>query len=98
MAGEDVEAALPEPLVTLEPLDRTREGGGFEAARTPLRVATTTDQTCPLEHLQVPRDRGKADVERLGELVHRCLSLREPGEDRPSSGIGQRGEHDTEAV
>jgi hypothetical protein len=40
----------------------------------------------------------QADRERLGELVHRRLAVRQPREDRPAGRIGQRGEHHAQLV
>ena len=50
------------------------------------------------EDLQVPRDGLQADVERLGQLVHRRLAVGQPGEDRPAGRVGQGGEGAVEEV
>ena len=44
------------------------------------------------------RDGGEADVERLGELVHRRFTRGEAGEDRAPGRVGEGGERGAEAV
>ena len=58
----------------------------------PLGITPTLDQTRLLEHLQVARDRGQADRERLGELEHRRLARGEPRDDRTPGWVGECGE------
>src|SRR3954454_9137327 len=60
---EPVHPPLPCPLSRLHPRDRAVERLGLHAARPPLRLAAADDQARALEHLQVPRDRGQADLE-----------------------------------
>jgi len=43
-------------------------------------------------------DRRKRHVERLGQLVHGGLALREPGQDRTPGRVGERRERLVEAV
>ena len=94
---EALEAPLPELAVALEPVGGLGERLGLEPARPPLRVAAARNQPGALEHLEVLGDRGLAHRERLGELRHRGLARREPGEDRPAGGIGERRERRVEA-
>src|SRR3989442_3347469 len=85
-----LEAALPEFAIALEPPGRFRERFGLEPARPPLGVAALRDQARTLQHLEVLRDCGLADHERLGQLRHRCPARGEPGEDRTPCRIWQR--------
>ena len=62
---EPVHPPLPRPLARLHPLHRLVERLRLHAARPPLRLAAADDQPRALEHLQVARDRGQADRERL---------------------------------
>jgi hypothetical protein len=95
---ESVHALLPGPLARLHPLDGVVERLRPQAAWAGLSVAAALDQPGALEHLQVTRDRGQADRERLGQLVDRRLAVREPGEDRAARGIGEGGEREVELV
>src|SRR5262245_378403 len=68
---EAFEAVLPEPSILLEVRRDLLQGSRVELARSPLRVAASDDEPCALEHLEVLADRGKAHVERRGELGDR---------------------------
>jgi len=48
--------------------------------------------------LEVLRDSGKAHLEGLGQLGHRCFAQGEPREDRPARGIGESREGGAEAI
>src|SRR5439155_2572373 len=59
------ERLLPEPAVFAGPHRDLLDGGGREAARSPLAVTRSGHEARVLEHLQVARHRGQADVEGL---------------------------------
>jgi hypothetical protein len=61
-------------------------------------VARLLDESGVLEHLQVLGNGREAQVERLGELAHRRLAVRQPFEDRPPGGIGECRERHAEPV
>src|SRR4051794_39529273 len=86
---EPIEAGLPEATVSLKPLDGLGRGRSLEPRGAELRRAAPGDQPRPLQHLEVLRDRLDADRERLGELVHGRLALRETAEDRPARRVGE---------
>jgi hypothetical protein len=65
------------------------------AARPALGVPAARDEAGALEHLEVPRNRGKADLERLGQLGHRRLAIGQAREDCEAHGIGEGGEGPT---
>jgi hypothetical protein len=71
---------------------------GLHARGAPLRFPPARDQTRALEHLQVPRNRGQTDRERLGDLVDGGLALGQVREDRAPRGVGKRGERAGEVV
>src|SRR5205823_8064346 len=95
---EPVEAALPEVPVRLEPLDSLAKRCALEAGRPKLRRAAARDQPRALEHLEMLGHRLDADRERLGELVHRRVALREPRQDRAPRRVGERRERRRELV
>src|SRR5918995_63055 len=78
---EAVEASLPEPAVALEPVDGVLERLGVKPRGTELPPAPPRDQPGALQHLEVFGDRLDADRERLRQLVHRGVALREATED-----------------
>src|SRR3954469_2933082 len=87
-----VEALLPEATVTPEPVRGVPQPGGLQSRGAELRAAPARDQAGALQHLQVLRHRLHAHGERLGQLVHRRLALRQPREDLAASRIGERRE------
>src|SRR5690606_4487549 len=93
---EAIEALFPRALGVLGPLHHVVEGFTAQPTRPPLSVATALDEPRPFEHPEVARDRGQADVERLGELEHGGLTVSEPCHDRAPRGVGQRGERGIE--
>src|SRR5215204_1596220 len=95
---ESVHPALPGLLARLHPLHRLVERLGLQPARSPLRLAAADNQPRALEHLEVARDRGQADRERLRQLVHGRLALGEAGEYRAARRIGEGGEGEAELV
>src|SRR5438445_258104 len=98
IAVQPFEALLPVAPVVLDPVSDVLERIGLQPAGPPLRLAAALDQARALEHLEVPGDRGEADVERLGQLHHRGLARSEARQDRAARGIGEGGEGAAEAV
>src|SRR5262245_37288027 len=95
---EAVKALLPEAAVALQPVHPVLPRRRFQPARPPLRLAAALDQPRPLQHLEMLRHRGAADLERLGELADRRLPQRQPREDGAPGGIGEGREGDAEAI
>src|SRR5256885_13755843 len=95
---ESVHPGLPRLLARLHPLDRLVERVGLHPARPPLRLPAADDQSRALEHLEVARDRGQAHRERLRELVHGRLALRETGQDRAARRVGESRVGEAELV
>ena len=69
------EALFPMAAVLVHPVRDVAQRARPQPARSPLRLATLLDETGPLEHPQVLRDRGLAHVERGGQLLDRGLAL-----------------------
>src|SRR5260370_3602056 len=91
---EPLEVLLPNAAVALQPLSSFREGLGFEAPGTPLRVAALGNQAGTLENFKVLGDGGLAHGERLGKLQHGGLAPGQASEDGAARGLGpRRGGH-----
>ena len=73
-------------------------GAGLEPAWSVLGIAAPADQAGALEHLEVLRDRLQCHLERLGELVDRCLAVGQAGEDRSTGRVGKCGKRVAEWV
>src|ERR671912_274190 len=82
-------ALLPEPPVSLHPVGHLLERVCLQPAGPPLRLPPPGDQPRPLQHLEVLGHRGKAHLERLGQLRHRRRPRHQPGQDRPPGRVGQ---------
>src|SRR5258708_6635579 len=78
----EVEAVLPERAITLDPLRDTPKRSCLKPARPPLCLAAAADQAGPFENLEMLRDRGWADRERVGQLFHRGLAQCETRQNR----------------
>src|SRR5918992_4173826 len=96
--AEAVEAALPKPAVAGQPVGGLLEGIALQARRAQLRRAASRYEAGALQHLQVLRHRLQGDRERLGQLVHGRLALREPLQDRAPSRVGEGRECGAELV
>src|SRR5438552_18244187 len=90
-------SAHPQPAIALEPLGGVGERLRHEPPWPPLCVPAAPYEAGALEDLQVLRDRGLADGERLRQLRDRRLPRGEPRQDRAPRGIGERGERRVEA-
>src|SRR3954466_1187 len=95
---ESFEALLPVPPVEADPIGHVPERGCAQTTWAPLRLPTLLDEAGAFQHPQVLRDRGLAHVERFGEVLHRCVTRSETGEDRPTGRVGEGGERRAEGV
>jgi hypothetical protein len=95
---ESLEPLLPVRSVLSDPFRGVSQRSGGEAARAPLRLPATLDQPGALEDAQVLADRRLAEVERGGQLGHRCLSLRQADKDRSPRRIGEGSEGEAQLV
>jgi hypothetical protein len=93
-----VERAFPETAIAAEPSIKLLQWFRLQPARTPLRLAPTADQACAFQNLEVARNGGEGNVERLGQLVDRCGPLRQSRQDRPPGRIGERRERHAEWI
>ena len=59
-----------------------------------LGLAAAAHEPGTLEHAKMLRYRGETHRERRGEFADGRLPLREPGQDAPPRGIGERGERE----
>src|SRR5260370_6954749 len=73
---EPLEVLLPNAAVALQPLSSFREGLGFEAPGTPLRVAALGNQAGTLENFKALGDGGLPHGERLGKRPPRRSPFR----------------------
>lgn len=91
VAGERVEARLPEPAVALDPaggiLHRARAAD--EPAAAYPAVLRMRDEARALEDAQMLVDAGERDSERTRQFGDGGIAPREPGEDRPARGVGE---------
>src|SRR4051812_9830060 len=72
-----IQPLLPEPAVFLKPVVDALQRVQLDPAWPPLRLAASRDQASVLQHLEMPGDRGPADVERLGQFRNRGLAERQ---------------------
>src|SRR5437588_12451584 len=93
---ESLETLVPKPLVLPHPIGRLLQAGAVQPAWTPLRFSALRYQPRPLQHFQVFRDAGKAQVERFGQLRDRSLALGKTRQDRSPGGIGEGCERDAQ--
>src|SRR2546427_4754320 len=98
VAAQLVEALLPVAPVVLDPVGDVLERIGLQPARPPLRLAAALDQARALQHLEMFRNGGKADLEGLGQFQDRGFARGEAREDRPPRGIGEGGKGGAEAI
>lgn len=91
VAGERVEARLPEPAVALDPaggvLHRARAAD--EPAAAHAAVLRMRHEPRPLEDTQMLVDAGQRDSERTRQFGDGGIAPREPCEDRPARGVGE---------
>src|SRR5690348_318010 len=95
---EPVEALLPLSAELLEVGVRLLERLGLERARAQLAVSRSNDESGPLQHVQVLRDRRLGHVEWGDELADRVWSFAEALQYGPSRGIGEGTENGAEVV
>src|SRR6266571_817677 len=95
---QPVVALLPEAAVRLGPLGYLLQRPRFEPGRPPLTLPSPRDQTRPLQHLQMLRDRRQAHLERFCQLGHCGLPRRQACEDCPPRGVGEGPERPVKLV
>ena len=92
-------ALVPVVLVADEPGRGLAEALPFQVAQPRGLASAPGDQPCPLQHLEVPRDRRLRHRERTSELADgQVAAVGQPGEDRPTGRIGQGAEDGAELV
>ena len=94
-AGRD---AAPRSSCVLGPCGDLDQRLRPQPAWPPLSVSAATDQTRPLEDLQMTGDGREADRERLGQLEHGCLTVSQPTHDRAPRRVRQGREDDVEPI
>ena len=95
---EAIESLLPDLAVALGPGGHVLQGGGVDAASSPLGLLPAGDQTRPFEHTQVFRDRRHAHVERLGEFGHREFAQGETSQNGSAGGVCEGGEGGAQVI
>ena len=95
-AGEHIvqplEPRLPQRAVLAEPVPQFLDRVGLEAAGAGGAFDAGLDQAGLFQHLEVAADRGLADREGAGEVLHGRLTHRQPGKDGAAGGVGEGGE------
>lgn len=86
---QPVEPLVPEHAGALDPGFDTHQRFWLDARRPELRLPAAGDEPGPLKDLQMLRNRRQGHFERVGQLIHRCFPLRQPGQDCSSGRIGQ---------
>src|SRR4051794_386443 len=86
---ETFEALLPVPPVEADPIGHVAERSPPRSPGAPLSLPPLLDEASPSQPPQVLGDRGLAQVERLGEVLPRCLARRKAGQDRPTGRVGK---------
>src|SRR6202011_3192091 len=93
---EALETLVPKPPVLPHPIGRLLQAGAVQPAWPPLRLPALPHEPCVLQHFQMLRDAGKAQVERFGQFRDRSLALRKtrkigspgaPGEGRARDAV-----------
>src|SRR5438445_2512779 len=95
---QPVVALLPETPVPLGPRGDLLERPRLQPGGPPLPLPAPRDQSRPLEHLQMLRDRRQAHLERLGQFGDGGLPGRQSRENRPPGGIRQGRERPVQLV
>src|SRR3954468_816978 len=72
---ELVEALRPHASVRLDPVESGIQGRPLQVARAELGLPAAGDQAGAFEHLQVLGDAGEAQLEGLGQFVHRGVAV-----------------------
>src|SRR5262245_18755769 len=98
VGGHLVEALVPETPIDRQPVIDGPETFWLQLARPPLGLTRARDQAGFLQHLEMARHGGKADRERLGDLVDRRVALREPRQDGPPGRVREGREGGGEGV
>src|SRR5271170_1888588 len=71
----------PKPAILFHPIGNFFERAGVQLAGSPLRRATTHNQSGMFQHFQMFGYCRKAHVERFGKFSNRKFTKREPSED-----------------
>ena len=82
----------------MQPIGGFLQRRGDQAPRPPLRLSSLLDQAGAFENAQVLGDRGRAHLERQGDVLDDRIAGREASQDGAPSRIGQGGEGEGERV
>jgi len=91
-----VEARAPEAVMPFHPRHRPGERAAREVESVHAPVAFANEQSCLLQHAQVPRDGRCGEPERLRQLADARLAAREPLQHAAAHGVGEGREHGVE--
>jgi hypothetical protein len=87
--GQPVELMLPQPPVRLQPRRSVPHRAGHQADAAHAPVPPALHEARTLEHNEVLADGRQRHGERAGELAHRGLAPRQPGDDGAAGGVGE---------
>jgi hypothetical protein len=93
-----IKTFCPKPAILFHPMGNFFERAGVQLARSPLRRATTGNQSGMFQHFQALGHCRKAHGERLGKFGDRKLAKREPSEDGAPRGVRQGGKSEAEWI
>jgi hypothetical protein len=92
IALEGIEPLAPELAVVADPVGGLCERRGLEAAVPHPTFLLRPNQSRSLQGIDVFHDRGQGHGDRPAQSGDRGFAQRQPGQDRPPRGIGQRRE------
>ena len=95
---ERIQLLVPEAFVARDPRRRGLHGRGVELAAHDTPFLRASDETGGLEHGEVLHDPWQRHAVWLSELADGCAARTQLLEHTAARGIGQRGEHQVEAV
>jgi hypothetical protein len=84
--------------VLAHPVGNVSQRPRSQPPRSPLRLTPLLDKPGPLKHSEMLGDGGLTHVERCGQVLYRCLTFGETGQDRPPSWVGKGGERRAQGV
>ena len=98
MGFQAVEASAPESPIEVEPLLSMRQRLAVQSTDTLLATALIGNQRCLFQHLQVSRNRGRGDGERLGQRPNIGFALGQTGEYCSAGSVSQGVKHGVEIL
>jgi hypothetical protein len=96
--AESIELSLDQAAPRGHPVGQRRKAAWLDLTRSYSPHLDAADESALLEHADVLRDRGKREVERLGQLAHARRPAAEPFDQCPARRIGERAKAQVERI